>query len=47
MTSAKVVLVLACVIPCTLLAQEAKVTQLMSKDLKECPGKEGLMITVE
>lgn len=26
---------------------EAKVTQLMSKDLKEFPGKEGLMITVE
>jgi quercetin dioxygenase-like cupin family protein len=33
------------------LAQEpkltAKVTSLMSKDLKEFPGKEGLMITVE
>jgi uncharacterized protein YbjT (DUF2867 family)/quercetin dioxygenase-like cupin family protein len=26
---------------------EAKVTELMSKDLPECPGKEGLMITVE
>jgi quercetin dioxygenase-like cupin family protein len=31
----------------TLLAQEAKVTQLMSKDLTEFPGKEGVMITVE
>jgi quercetin dioxygenase-like cupin family protein len=31
----------------TLLAQEAKVTELMSKDLTEFPGKEGLMITVE
>jgi quercetin dioxygenase-like cupin family protein len=31
----------------TLLAQEAKVTELFSKDLPECPGKEGLMITVE
>ena len=31
----------------TLVAQEAKVTQLMSKDLKECAGKEGLMVTVE
>ena len=31
----------------TLLAQEAKVTQLMSKDLTSLPGKEGLMITVE
>ena len=27
-------------------AQEAQVTPLMSKDLPECPGKEGLMITV-
>ena len=31
----------------TLLAQEAKVTELMSKDLINLPGKEGLMITVE
>ena len=30
-----------------LLAQEAKVTELMSKDLTNLPGKEGLMITVE
>jgi quercetin dioxygenase-like cupin family protein len=30
-----------------LLAQEAKVTQLMSKDLTEFPGKEGVMLTVE
>jgi quercetin dioxygenase-like cupin family protein len=30
-----------------LAAQEAKVTELMSKDLTEFPGKEGLMITVE
>jgi quercetin dioxygenase-like cupin family protein len=30
-----------------LLAQEAKVTQLMSKDLTNLPGKEGMMITVE
>jgi len=33
--------------PSTLVAQEAKVTQLLSKDLTNCPGKEGLMITVE
>jgi len=32
---------------CTLLAQEAKVTDLMSKDLPNFPGKEGLMITVD
>jgi quercetin dioxygenase-like cupin family protein len=31
----------------TLIAQEAKVTPLMSKDLAEFPGKEGVMITVE
>jgi quercetin dioxygenase-like cupin family protein len=30
-----------------LLAQEAQVTQLLSKDLPNLPGKEGLMITVE
>ena len=29
-----------------LYAQDAQVTPLMSKDLPECPGKEGLMITV-
>jgi quercetin dioxygenase-like cupin family protein len=28
-------------------APQAKVTELFSKDLKEFPGKEGLMITVE
>jgi quercetin dioxygenase-like cupin family protein len=31
----------------TSMAQEAKVTALMSKDLPEYPGKEGLMIMVE
>jgi quercetin dioxygenase-like cupin family protein len=31
----------------TLLAQEAKVTELFSKDLTNLPGKEGVMITVE
>jgi quercetin dioxygenase-like cupin family protein len=30
-----------------LAAQEAKVTQLFSKDLANLPGKEGLMITVD
>jgi len=30
-----------------LMAQEAKVTDLLSKDLPNLPGKEGLMITVE
>jgi len=32
-------LALACLISGTLLAQEAKVTQLMSKDLPNLPGK--------
>ena len=31
----------------TVMAQEAKVTSLMSKDLTEIPGREVLMITVE
>jgi quercetin dioxygenase-like cupin family protein len=47
MTFTKIVLVLVCLMSTTLMAQEAKVTQLMSKDLTECPGKEGVMITVE
>jgi quercetin dioxygenase-like cupin family protein len=38
--------VLAFLIAGTLIAQDAKVTPIMSKDLAECPGKEGLMITV-
>jgi quercetin dioxygenase-like cupin family protein len=42
----KLILVLACLMCCTLAAQEAKVTELMSKDLTQFPGKEGLMITV-
>jgi quercetin dioxygenase-like cupin family protein len=41
------ILALACLISSTLVAQEAKVTQLMSKDLAKLPGKEGVMITVE
>lgn len=47
MTFTKLILVMACLMPGTLVAQEAKVTQLLSKDLKEFPGKEGLMIIVE
>jgi quercetin dioxygenase-like cupin family protein len=38
--------VLAFLIASTLIAQEAKVTPLLSKDLAEFPGKEGVMITV-
>ena len=38
--------VLTFLIAATLMAQDAKVTPLMSKDLAEFPGKEALMITV-
>ena len=38
--------VLAFLIASTLIAQDAKVTPLMSKDLADFPGKEGVMITV-
>ena len=48
MASLKPMLVLAFFLTSTLMAQEAKVTELMSKDLANIPGnKEGLMITVE
>src|SRR6266513_428854 len=47
MTFTKLLLALACLMSGTLVAQEAKVTPLMSKDLTNLPGKEGLMITVE
>ena len=47
MTFTKVILTLACLMSGTLVAQQAKVTELMSKDLTTLPGKEGLMVTVE
>ena len=54
MTITKSALVLVCLISGILMAQqakvtppEAKVTDLMSKDLTDLPNKEGLMITVE
>ena len=46
MTFTKQILVV-CLMSGALVAQEAEVTQLMSKDLTGFPGKEGLMITVE
>ena len=42
-----ILVVLLSLIAGTVMAQEAKVTSLMSKDLTENPGKELLMITVE
>jgi quercetin dioxygenase-like cupin family protein len=53
MTFTKLILALASLIPVMLVAQEANVkpeamvTQLLSKDLTNLPGKEGLMITVD
>jgi len=47
MTTTLVALVLLCLMTGTAMAQQAKVTSLMSKDLAESPGKEVLMITVE
>jgi len=47
MASLKPMLVLSLLVNSMLMAQEAKVTTVMSKDLVEFPGKEGMMITVE
>jgi quercetin dioxygenase-like cupin family protein len=55
MNNKKLMLVLLFLMPGTLMAQQpgasqapqASVTSLASKDLREFPGKEGLMITVE
>ena len=47
MTTALVALVLLCLMTGTAMAQQAKVTPLMSKDLPENPGREALMIIVE
>jgi len=47
MTTKLVALVLLCLMSATAMAQEPKVTSLMSKDLTESPGREALMITAE
>jgi len=47
MTSKLVALVLLCLMTGTVMAQEPKITVLMSKDLPENPGREVLVITVE
>ncbi len=46
MKLARVLLAVACLMAGMLSAQQAKVTELMSKDL-DIPGKEGLMVMVE
>jgi quercetin dioxygenase-like cupin family protein len=47
MTATRLILVLACLMAGTLIAQDAKVTPIMSKNLPDFPGKEGLMLLVE
>jgi quercetin dioxygenase-like cupin family protein len=47
MTTKLVAVVLLCLMTSPAMAQQAKVTSLMSKDLPENPGKEMLMILVE
>ena len=47
MTIKLVALVLLCLITGTAMAQEPKVTALMSKDLPESPGREAVMLMVE
>jgi len=47
MMNKTLLLVLIFLMTGTVMAQQAKVTSLMSKDLTEIPGKEVLMITVE
>jgi quercetin dioxygenase-like cupin family protein len=46
MTFTRIILMVACLIS-PLFAQQAKVTELMTKDLANLPGKEGLMVIVE
>jgi len=46
MTITKLILMLVFLLSIPLETKEAKVTPLLSKDLTEFPGKEGLMITV-
>src|SRR5499433_3685278 len=43
----RLILAVACLMSGSLVAQEAKVTELFSKDLTNLPGKEGLMIIVD
>ena len=47
MTFPKLILTLACLASSTLMGQEAKVTDLFSKELANIPGKEGVMMIVD
>ena len=46
MKSSRFTFITALLIATALFARDAQVAPLMSKDVPECPGKEGLMITV-
>src|SRR4030095_8615505 len=47
MTFTTLIVVLASLAITALVAHEPKVTEILSKDLTDIPGKEGLMLTVE
>jgi quercetin dioxygenase-like cupin family protein len=47
MTNIKLMLVLLCLMTGAAMAQQPELTMLMSKELKDIPGKELLMFTVE
>jgi len=47
MTITKLILMLVCLASVPLETKEAKVTPLLSKDLTEFPGKEGVMLIIE
>jgi quercetin dioxygenase-like cupin family protein len=47
MLISKLAFLLVCLMSVTVQSQEANVTPLFSKELKDLPGKEGVMITVE
>ena len=45
--SCAIMVLLLCLLGGRVMAQDAKVAELLSKELKDIPGKEGMMITVE
>jgi quercetin dioxygenase-like cupin family protein len=47
MTITRLILTILWLMSASVQPKEAKVTQLMSKDLTDIPGREGLMLTVE
>jgi quercetin dioxygenase-like cupin family protein len=47
MTFTKFMLMLVCLMSCTMVAEDAKVTELLAKDFQDLPGKDGVLLTVE